>query len=126
MDSHANQGEFSLGDVSNKFMNDEQIRLHFQVLRHQIAALQRKDAGAWQEIDAVLEDLHTIYEEMQASLEAAEVVNEWLLEQNQRIVADYSYYHDLFQSSPIAYLVTDASGVILEANSAIARLRTGQ
>ncbi|MBV9387338.1 MAG: hypothetical protein JOZ78_13020 [Chroococcidiopsidaceae cyanobacterium CP_BM_ER_R8_30] len=55
-------------------MNDERIRLHFQVLRHQIAALQRKDAGAWQEIDAVLEDLHTIYEEMQTSLEAAEVV----------------------------------------------------
>ncbi|MBV9387339.1 MAG: response regulator [Chroococcidiopsidaceae cyanobacterium CP_BM_ER_R8_30] len=49
-------------------------------------------------------------------------LNEWLLEQNQRIVADYSHYHDLFQSSPIAYLVTDASGVILEANSAIARL----
>lgn|GEM_PF-4317200 len=63
-----------MGDVSNKFMNDERIRLHFQVLRHQIAALQRKDAGAWQEIDAVLEDLHTIYEEMQTSLEAAEVV----------------------------------------------------
>lgn len=103
-------------------MNDEQVGLHFQVLRRQIAALQGKNPGAWQEIDAVLEDLQMSYEEMQTSLEAAEIVNEGLLQENQRIAADYFNYHDLFQFSPIAYLVTDANGVILEANGTIAQL----
>ncbi|WNN89059.1 response regulator [Gloeocapsopsis dulcis] len=59
---------------------------------------------------------------MQTSLEAAEIVNEGLFQENQRLAADYSNYHDLFQFSPTAYLLTDASGVILEANEAIAQL----
>ncbi|HEY9858274.1 MAG TPA: response regulator [Candidatus Obscuribacterales bacterium] len=103
-------------------MSDDQVGLHFQVIRRRIAALQREDAGAWQEVDAALEDLHVIYEQMQANLEAAEVVQEDLLQQSQQATVGYYHYHDLFQSSPIAYVVINAKGVILEANQAIAQL----
>ncbi|MBW4490718.1 MAG: response regulator [Trichocoleus desertorum ATA4-8-CV12] len=92
-------------------MSDDQVKLHFQVIRQRIAALQREDVEAWQEIDAALEDLHVIYEQMQTDLEAIGLIQDDLL-----------HYHSLFQSAPIAYLVTDANGVILEANRAIAQL----
>lgn len=103
-------------------MNDEQISLHFQIIRQQIWALQGIDAEASQRIDTVLEDLQVSYEEMQTSLETSEATNQDLLQQNQQLTAAYFLYHDLFQSSPIASLVTDASGVILEANQETARL----
>lgn len=92
-------------------MNDAPVKLHFQVIRQRIAALQQEDAAAWQEIDVALEDLQVMCEEMQKNLEATEVVQNDLL-----------HYRDLFRSCPIAYLVTDADGVILEANEAIAKL----
>ncbi|WP_250123229.1 response regulator [Chroococcidiopsis sp. CCMEE 29] len=103
-------------------MSNDSVRLHFQVIQQRIAALRREDTEAWQEIDAALEDLHVIYEQMQADLEATEVVQEDLLQQNQQVTAEYYHYHDLFQSSPIAYLVTNTDGLILEANGAIAQL----
>ncbi|MBW4540314.1 MAG: response regulator [Myxacorys chilensis ATA2-1-KO14] len=103
-------------------MSDAPVRIHFQVIRQQIAALQREDTKAWQEIDAALEDLHTIYEQMQVNLEAIEITQEDLLQQNQQATAGYYHYRDLFQSSPIAYLTTNTDGAILEANRAIAQL----
>lgn len=96
-------------------MNNEQIQNHFQFIQQQIAALQRADFADWQAIDAALEDLQVIYEQMQTSLEAVEVAEEELFQQKQ-------HYHDLFLFSPIAYLLTDANGLILEANQAVANL----
>ncbi|MBD2091215.1 response regulator [Microcoleus sp. FACHB-1515] len=103
-------------------MNDDQVRLHFQTIRQQMAALQSKDTEAWQKIDTVLEDLHVICEQMQTNLAIAESVEEEFLQQTQQLTDRCHYYYDLFQNSPIAYLVIDASGRILEANHAIARL----
>lgn len=103
-------------------MNDEQIRRHFQAIRRRLARLQQHDAEDWQEIDAALEDLQIIYEEMQSRLETAEIVEQGLMQQTQQMSSAYSHYHELFQASPIPYLVTDTDGIILEANSAIAQL----
>lgn len=96
-------------------MINDPISLHFQAIRQHLARLQQEDAVAWTEVGMVLEDLHVIYEEMQTNLEEAMVIEQQLLQQNQ-------HYYDLFQASPIPYLVTDADGVILEANQAIAQL----
>lgn len=96
-------------------MIDEQIPYHFQAIRQLMATLQQEDSVAWKEIDAALEDLQVTFEQIQTGLEAAEVVEETLLQQKQ-------HYYDLFQFSPIAYLFTDANGLILEANQAIAQL----
>ena len=96
-------------------MRNDPVSLHFQAIRQYSARLQQEDPTAWTEIETVLEDLHVIHEEMQTNLEAAMMVEQQLLQQNQ-------HYYDLFQSAPIAYLVTDADGIILEANQAIAQL----
>lgn len=104
-------------------MSDDIFRHYFQAIEQQIAALKEKQVALpWEEINAALEGLQLIYEEMQTSLDAAQVVEEGLLQENQRIAAAYQHYRDLFDSLPIAYLVTDASGIILEANEAIAQL----
>lgn len=96
-------------------MSNDPLNLHFQAIRQHIARLQQQDATAWTEIEAVLEDLHVIYENMQTDLETVMLVEQQLLQQNQ-------HYHDLFQTAPIAYLTTDADGLILEANQASAQL----
>lgn len=103
-------------------MNDDQVRLYFQVIRQQLAASQKEDVAAWQTIDAVLEDLYLIYEEIKTNLEGAEALQSELSQQNQQITTEYYYYHDLFYSAPVAYLVADVNGVILDANQASARL----
>lgn len=106
-------------------MNDELFRQHFQAIQRQITALQAEQvqvARAGEEINAALEGLQLIYEEMQTSLEVAEVVEEELVQQNQQIATPYRRYYDLFYSSPIGCVVTDANGLILEANQAIAQL----
>lgn len=103
-------------------MSDEQVRHLFQRIRHQLAALQTGARENWEEIGAALEDLHVMYEQMQTSLDVAEVVEKELLQQNQELAERYHYYHDLFQSLPIAYLTTNANGLILAANEAIAQL----
>lgn len=89
----------------------------------QLSPLQQKKVAEVQDKIAVaFGNLELVSEEMQTSLEAALVVEEELLQQNQQAITERQHYYDLFQFCPGAYLVTDAKGLILEANSAIARL----
>jgi PAS domain S-box-containing protein len=103
-------------------MSNEQAEQHFQAIRHWLMSLQQKKIAGWDEIDAVLEDLQVTYEQMQTYLAFADLAEKELLQQNQQIAAAYEHYRDLFQSAPIAYLVTDADGVIRDANEATAKL----
>ncbi len=108
-------------------MDDEQAELYFQAMRRQIAGLQNEDGEKLQEIEATLEDLQAIYTEMQLQLKAADALRQRLFQQNQQIAANYYHYHNLFHSFPIACLVTNPLGIILEANQAIAqRLNVSQ
>ncbi len=114
-------------------MSDEQFGQHIQIIYQQMVILQiymmqlppllqKQVAKVIEEMTTAFGNLQLSYEEMQTSLEAAAVVEEELIQQNQRAIIERRYYYDLFQFSPDAYLVTDANGLILEANSAIARL----
>lgn len=103
-------------------MSDEQVRVHFEAIRKEIEALQLENGKAWDEIEAALQDLLVIHEQMQTSVEVSEIVQEELFQQNQQLAERYQHYLELFQLSPIAYLVTDTQGLILEANQAIAHL----
>ncbi len=103
-------------------MSDEQVRLYLQAIRQQMTVLQNQDASVWQEIDEAIENLHLIYEEMQTNLDAADLISEELFQQNQQVTTQYYRYYNLFHDLPIAYLVTDPNGLILEANQAIAQL----
>jgi len=113
-------------------MSDTNFIEHIQFLHQQIAvlhsymtlspSLQKQVIEVLEEMAAALGNLQLLYEEMQTSLEASAVVEEELFRQNQQAIAQRQHYHDLFQLSPDAYLVTDANGLILEANRAIGRL----
>jgi PAS domain S-box-containing protein len=114
-------------------MSDEQKRQPIQIIYQQMAVvssymmqlsppLQKQVAEVIEDMAAALGNLQLIYEEMQTSLEASDVVESGLLEQNQSAIAERQHYYDLFQLSPDAYLVTDANGLILDGNCAIAQL----
>ncbi|MCU0536048.1 MAG: response regulator [Hydrococcus sp. Prado102] len=114
-------------------MNDEQFRQQIQAIHQQMMVLnnyamqlpppQREQfINVLEEVAAAFNSLQLIGEEMQTSLELSAVVEEELFEQNQKAIAKHQYYHDLFQLCPEAYLVTDANGLILDANRAIASL----
>ncbi|MEW6496023.1 MAG: response regulator [Cyanobacteriota bacterium] len=114
-------------------MIDEQFRQYIQTIYQQIAVLhhyrmqlslrqQEQVARVLEEIGVALENLQLIYEEMQTSLEASEAIAEELLQQSEPVVAERHFYYDLFQFAPDASLLTDANGLILEANQAAARL----
>ncbi|HEY9736157.1 MAG TPA: response regulator [Trichocoleus sp.] len=103
-------------------MSDEQFQKRIEIVRQHVADLKAQAVEAWEEGASALEGLELIFEEMQTSLEVAERVEEELLQENQRLAEGYQHYYTLFQRAPVAYLVTDVNGVILEANQAAANL----
>jgi len=102
-------------------MSDDQIEFYLETIRQQIAELP-DGTQAQASVNVTLLRLAAAYQQMKTTLREAEAAEERLLQQNQELVERYYYYYDLFRSSPIAFLVIDRSGVILEANQAIARL----
>jgi PAS domain S-box-containing protein len=116
-----------------KFMNEEQFLQDVQAIYAQIAALRgyviplpqsntEQIAEILTAIAASLENLQLSYEEMQTSLEASTVIEEELAQQSEQVVVQRDRYYDLFQFGPDAYLLTDADGLILEANAAARKL----
>lgn len=114
-------------------MSDEQFRQYVQEFHQQMAVLldyvmqlsspqQQQVLEVLENMSAAIANLQLLQEEMRTSLEALDVVEDHLLEQNQQVYAERKHYYDLFQLCPDAYLVTDATGLILEANCAIAFL----
>lgn len=83
---------------------------------------QKQVAEVIQELTAALSNLQLLYEKIETSLETSAVIEEELLEQNHRAIAEFYYYQNLFQLSLDAFLLTDTDGIILEANQAIATL----
>ena len=63
-----------------------------------------KTGGGSDRGDGCFGNLQLIYEEMQTSLEASDVVEFELLEQNQSALFERQHYYDLFQLCPDAYL----------------------
>jgi PAS domain S-box-containing protein len=73
----------------------------------------REEMG--EELDVTLEELRTAEEELRTQ-------NEQLAAAHDVIAAERQRYHDLFNLAPDGYLVTDANGVIREANLAATEL----
>ena len=65
-----------------------------------------------------IEELQVLAEELQVASEELRQKNEALLEANAKMEAERLRYQQLFEFAPDGYLVTDALGVILEANRA--------
>lgn len=69
---------------------------------------------------AALEELQTALEELNVAEEELRAQNEELAIARDRVEAERQRYHELFEFAPDGYLVTDDTGVILEANRAAA------
>jgi len=114
-------------------MSQEQFIQHFQAIHAQLTTLYsyviplpqgntEQIAAILKAIAASLESIELSYEEMQTTLEASTVIEEELLQQSEQVVAERQRYYDLFQFAPDAYLLTDANGLILEANASARKL----
>lgn len=73
-------------------------------------------------LSEALEELHAVLEELQASEAELRHQNEVLVSTRQAVESERQRYRELFEFAPDGYLVTDANGRILEANTAIAAL----
>src|SRR5262245_48108106 len=87
-----------------------------EIAKARVAAFQHKEMDG---------DAADLLEELQGALEELRVAEELLLQQNQElelsaenIESERRRYEDLFEFAPDAYFVTDARGVIQEANRA--------
>lgn len=104
-------------------MNSSILRQYIQSIRQYLGALPiGSSETAEDELSVALDGIELFCEEMETCEAVAEVVEEELLQQNQQLLEKYQHYQALFQTAPIAYLVTDNKGLILEANQAFATL----
>ena len=114
-------------------MGEAQFIQYLQAIHAQTAALYEYamplSQGNTKQITKIFEaiatslgNLQLSYEEMQTSLEASTVIEEDILEQSAQLLTQRDRYYDLFQFAPDAYLLTDANGLILEANAAARKL----
>ena len=80
------------------------------------SARQRSEAlTTWEELSAALQDLGAIGEELRHQ-------NEEMAATCSSLEAERQRYHQLFDSAPDGYAVTDGEGVVREANRAMASL----
>jgi PAS domain S-box-containing protein len=108
-------------------MNAEDL-VHRQIsaARSRMDALQQRGGATPPEahpfVEDAIQELQTALEELQVSEEELRQQNETLAESREEVEAERQRYRDLFQFAPDAYLVTDADGVIREANRAASSL----
>src|SRR5579883_1334134 len=92
---------------------------HIRRVRDRVAGLRASGAGGG------AADLHDALEKLEASANALESVEAELIAQKDELLRSVSLleqerakYLDLFENAPDAYLVTDAQGVVNDANAA--------
>jgi PAS domain S-box-containing protein len=108
-------------------MNAEDlVQRQLSAARRRMDALQRRGDTAPPEahpfVDDAIHELQTALEELQVSEEELRQQNETLAESREALEAERARYRDLFHFAPDAYLLTDAEGVVREANRAAASL----
>jgi len=96
------------------------------LLQHRIVALQQRvtsePAQAAEVLVEALEDLRTALEELGVADEELRQQNEELATARLAVEAERQRYHELFDFAPDGYLITDAAGIIQEANRVAATM----
>jgi PAS domain S-box-containing protein len=101
-------------------MSDRDLHHQIGLLQQRIAVLQRPAAtDAVPPADVQAEET---FEELQVMLEELRVADEDLAVAHQVVEAERARYQELFDFAPDGYLVTDAAGIISEANRAAAAM----
>ncbi|MGB3203339.1 MAG: diguanylate cyclase [Nodosilinea sp.] len=73
-------------------------------------------------LEASLSHLETVLEELRTAYDEIEQQNQALVESRQQLEAERQRYQELFDLAPDGYLVTNATGIIQEANVAMAAM----
>jgi PAS domain S-box-containing protein len=103
-----------------------QLLQQMEIVRQRALRFQERHASAAEADEPLLVD---IVDELNVTLEELQVAEEELIQQNDELLQarhtaeqEQRRYRELFEFAPDAYLVTDAFGVIREANHAAYRL----
>jgi PAS domain S-box-containing protein len=100
-------------------VNREQHADRIQAMHERISALASTDAFTSSE---TLEDLKVALEELRVAEEELRQQNEELSATHLELDLERRRYQELFEFAPSAYLVTDPSGIVRQANRSAARL----
>jgi len=106
-------------------MNEEPIDRELEAMQDRIGELQREagdDAHYQPLLVTALEDLSIALQEISIAMEELRQQNDELLATRQELEAQRERYAALFWLAPQGYLVTDAEGIIKEANRQAATL----
>jgi PAS domain S-box-containing protein len=96
-------------------------------LRHELAVLQQRIRDAENAEAVTLEELQNAVEELRVAEEELRQQQDELIETRQQVELERERYAALFNLAPNGYLVTNAAGVIQEANrAAVALLAVSQ
>jgi len=99
---------------------DAQLHNELATLRHRLAELENAEAIAIEELQSTVEQLQAVEEELRQQ-------HDELVETRRQVETERARYTALFDLAPDGYLVTNAAGVIQEANrAAVALLAVSQ
>jgi two-component system, OmpR family, sensor histidine kinase VicK len=94
---------------------DAQLQNELATLRHRLADLENAEAIAIEELQSTVEQLQAVEEELRQQ-------HDELVETRRQVATERARYTALFDLAPDGYLVTNAAGVIQEANRAAVAL----
>jgi len=94
---------------------DAQLQNELATLRHRLAELENAEAIAIEELQSTVEQLQAVEEELRQQ-------HDELVETRRQVATERARYTALFDLAPDGYLVTNAAGVIQEANRAAVAL----
>ena len=94
---------------------DAQLQNELATLRHRLAELENAEAIAIEELQSTVEQLQAVEEELYQQ-------HDELIETRRQVETERARYTALFDLAPDGYLVTNAAGVIQEANRAAVAL----
>jgi PAS domain S-box-containing protein len=100
-------------------MKPDQFEQRFGVVHRHIDDLA---SGATAEAEETLEDLRNALEELRTADEELRAQNEELVVAHLQVEAERRKYQELFDLAPDAYLTTNLSGIVEEANQSASRL----
>ncbi|HSX83544.1 MAG TPA: ATP-binding protein [Candidatus Saccharimonadia bacterium] len=99
---------------------DAQLQNELATLRHRLAEIENAEAIAIEELQSTVEQLQAVEEELRQQ-------HDELVETRRQVATERARYTALFDLAPDGYLVTNAAGVIQEANrAAVALLAVSQ
>jgi PAS domain S-box-containing protein len=100
-------------------MSPEEFGRKLQIARQHVGNLAE---GTRQDSDHTVEDLHSALEELRVADEELRQQNEELAAAHFAVESERRRYHELFQLAPDAYIITNLTGIIREANQPASRL----